>query len=74
MPDPVIVVKPTDSVTVQLPATGNPLNATLPVAVEHVGCVIKPTVGAIGVKGCALITALAEANEVQPNELVTVKV
>ena len=32
-----------------------------------------PTVGAIGVAGCVLITTLAVALEVQPTELVTVK-
>jgi hypothetical protein len=32
-----------------------------------------PTVGVIGVAGCVLITTLAVALEVQPTELVTVK-
>ena len=32
-----------------------------------------PTVGAIGVAGCVFITTLAVALEVQPTELVTVK-
>jgi hypothetical protein len=32
-----------------------------------------PTVGALGVAGCVLITTLAVALEVQPTELVTVK-
>ena len=35
---------------VQLP-DGNPLNTTLPVAVAQVGCVMVPTVGALGVAG-----------------------
>ena len=35
---------------VQLPA-GKPLNTTLPVADAHVGCVIVPTTGAVGVAG-----------------------
>ena len=73
-PVPLIVVKPTDSVTVQVPVAGNPLKATLPVAVEHVGWVIAPTTGAVGVVGWVLITAFPEATEVQPKELVTVKV
>ena len=38
-----------EPVTVQLPEDGKPLNATLAVAVAHVGCVIVPTVGAEGV-------------------------
>ena len=56
---------------VQLPV-GNPLNTTLPVAVAHVGCVMVPTVGALGVPGCAVITTSADADEIQPTELVTV--
>jgi hypothetical protein len=35
-------------VTVQFPELGNPLKATLPVGLEHVGCVIVPTTGAVG--------------------------
>ena len=58
---------------VQLPA-GKPLNTTLPVATVQVGCVIVPTVGAVGVTGCALITTLADAEEVHPTEFVTVNV
>ena len=56
---------------VQFPA-GRPLNSTLPVDTAHVGWVIVPTRGADGVTGCALMTTLAEANEVHPAELVTV--
>jgi hypothetical protein len=56
---------------VQLPA-GKPFNTTLPVANAQVGCVIVPTVGAPGVEGCALMTALTDAGEVHPAALVTV--
>ena len=56
---------------VQLPE-GKPLNTTLPVSVEQVGCVMVPTIGATGVTGCAAITTLAEAAEVHPAALVTV--
>ena len=56
---------------VQLPA-GNPFNTTLPVATVHVGWVIVPMVGAVGVAGCALITTLADAGEVHPAAFVTV--
>jgi hypothetical protein len=73
VPVPLIVVDPTDSVTVHVPVAGNPLKATLPVAVEQVGWVIAPITGAIGVDGWVLIIALTEANEIQPTELVTVK-
>jgi hypothetical protein len=69
---PVMVVFPTDSVTVH-EVVGNPLNATLPVAVVQVGCVIAPTVGALGVVGWAFNTALTEAEDVQV-PLLTVKV
>ncbi len=37
VPVPVIVVEPTDSVTVQVPEAGNPLSATVPVETAHVG-------------------------------------
>jgi len=40
----------------------------------HVGWVIIPTEGGVGIDGLALITTLAEAIEVHPDALVTVKV
>ena len=58
---------------VQFP-DGNPLKTTLPVAVAQVGCVMVPTVGALGVAGCAFITTFADATDVHPTELVTVYV
>ena len=69
MLDPVPEMLP--GLIVQVPA-GKPFNTTLPVATAQVGWVIVPTVGAVGVAGCALITTLAEAGEVQPAALVTV--
>jgi hypothetical protein len=68
--EPVPAVAP--GLTVQFP-TGKPSNITLPVAIEQVGCVTIPTVGADGVTGCELIVTFADAIEVQPTELVTVK-
>jgi hypothetical protein len=56
---------------VQVPA-GSPFKTTLPVATVHVGCVIAPKVGAVGVAGCALIMILADAVDEHPNEFVTV--
>ena len=55
------------------PSAGKRPNDTLPVAVEQFGCMIAPTFGATGVAGCVLITTLAEAGEVHPAALVTVK-
>ena len=57
---------------VQLPA-GRLFNTTLPVDTVQVGCVMVLTVGAPGGAGGGLITTLAEATEVQPTSLVTVK-
>lgn len=67
---PVPVILP--GFIVQLPA-GNPLNITLPVATVQVGCVMVPTVGVVGIEGCVLMTTLEVGTEVQPEELVTVK-
>ena len=60
MPVPVMVVKPTDSVTVQVPAAGKPLKSTLPVAVTHVGCVTALTIGATGNELTAIVTGAEE--------------
>ena len=68
--EPVPAIDP--GLIVQLPA-GKPFNTTLPVANTQVGCVMVPTVGAPGVKGCALMTTLPDADEVHPEVLVTVK-
>ena len=68
---PLPVIAP--GLTVQVPVEGNPFSTTLPVAVVQPGCVTDPTVGAAGVTGCALITTLAVAGDVQPAALVTVK-
>ena len=72
-PDPVIDTFPGILVRVQLPVAGSPLNAALPVDSAHVGWVISPTTGAVGVSGWALITTFDEAAETHPLALVTVK-
>jgi hypothetical protein len=72
VPVPVVVVPPGVLVNVQLPVAGNPFNTTLPVDTEQVGWVIAPTVGAVGVAGWVVITTLAEAEDIQPEALVTV--
>jgi hypothetical protein len=69
---PVVVVPPGVRINVQLPDAGKPFNTTLPVATAQVGWVIVPTVGAVGDDGWAVMTTLAEAGEIQPEELVTV--
>ena len=48
------------------------MTVIVPVATEHVGCV-KRVAGAEGEPGAAFMTTLADAGEVQPDELVTVK-
>ena len=73
-PVPVIVAPPGIAVTVQVPEPGKPLKATLPVARVHVGAVIVPIIGAVGLDGCAGIAAFNEDGEVHPRSLVTLKV
>ena len=65
---------PGEPVKVHDPVAGKPLRITLPVARVQVGWVIVPTVGAVGVAGWALMVTLADAKEVHPAALVTVKV
>ena len=72
VPVPVEVVPPGFLVNVHVPVAGSPLNSTLPVATEQVGCVIVPTVGADGVAGCTLMTMLVVAKDVHPSAFVTV--
>ena len=71
---PVLVTEPGLRVNVHVPLEGKPLNATLPVAVAHVGCVIVLTAGALGVDGAELITTSPLANDTQPASFVTVNV
>ena len=72
----IVVVAPVPAIApgfiVQLPA-GSPLSTTEPVAIVQVGWVMAPTTGAIGVGGCALMTTFADAGEIHPAALVTVK-
>jgi hypothetical protein len=49
VPVPVVITPPGDRFNVQVPVAGNPFKTTLPVATEHVGCVILPTRGADGI-------------------------
>ena len=61
-------------IRVQVPAAGRPLKTTLPVAKVHVGGVMAPTTGGVGVAGCAGITAPADTGDVHPVATVTVNV
>jgi protein involved in polysaccharide export with SLBB domain len=59
---------------VQIPVAGRPLNTTLPVvAIQEEGCVIVPIIGAVGATGAGLMTTLAEATDIHPGSLVTLK-
>jgi hypothetical protein len=73
-PFPVLLTPLGFLVSVQLPGSGNPVSATLPVEMKHVGCVSGPITGAVGVTGGALITIAADEGEVHPAALVTVNV
>ena len=73
VPVPMVVVPPGVFVNVQVPVGGKSFKTTLPVANSHVGCVIVPIVGAVGVAGWALIIKLTDATEVHPDSLVTIK-
>ena len=53
---------------------GRPFSTTLPAATLHVGWVIVPAVGAVGVAGWALITTLPDDDETHPDALITVYV
>lgn len=48
VPVPLYVVPPGVLMIVQLPVEGKPLKTTLPVGVVHVGWVMVPTIGAVG--------------------------
>lgn len=74
VPDPEFVVLSDDRESVHEPVEGRPLRATLPVGTEHVGCVIVPIMGVVGVEGCALIIITEDEADVSPEASVTVYV
>jgi hypothetical protein len=74
IPVPVEIVPPGVLVNVHVPDAGKPFKTTLPVDRAQVGSVIIPTVGAVGVAGCALITTFPDAAEVHPASFLTIKV
>jgi hypothetical protein len=59
---------------VQVPVAGSPVITTLPVGAEHEeGCMIVPTIGAVGAEGETCIITSADAREIHPASLVTSK-
>jgi hypothetical protein len=79
MPDIVVVVPVPEAVTpagvlvtVQVPVAGKPFNVTLPVATEHVGWIIVPITGGVGVIGVLILT-FADGAELHPSSFVTIK-
>ena len=62
VPVPVVVVPPGVLVRVHVPVEGKPLNGTLPVAKAHVGCVIVPIVGAVGIASTATVNVVVVAH------------
>jgi hypothetical protein len=71
VPLPEVVTAPGVLVKVQLPVADKPFKTTLPVDTVQLGCVIVPTVGAVGTTREAFITTFVEDAEVHPTELVT---
>jgi len=73
---PLLVVEtvPGYLMRVQVPVAGKSLRTTLPVAKVHVGGVMAPTTGGVGVAGCAGIITLEDDGDVHPVATVTVKV
>ena len=55
------------------PAPRGALTVIVPVARAQVGWIVVVAVAAAGAVGCALITTLADGNEIHPVVLVTVK-
>jgi len=66
VPVPVFVIAPGFLVSVHVPDEGKPLNATLPLDTEHVGCVIVPNVGVVAAIG-ELITTFPDDPDVHPD-------
>jgi hypothetical protein len=69
---PVPVIPP--GLIVHVPVAGRPVSITLPVVAEQeAGCVIVPTIGAVGADGATCIITSAEARDIHPAALVTSK-
>ena len=58
----------------QAPVAGRPFNTTLPVGAEHEeGCVIVPAIGAVGAEGATCMITSADARDIHPAALETLK-
>jgi len=69
---PVPVIPP--GLIFHAPVAGKPVNTTLPVGAEHEeGCVIVPTIGAVGAGGATCIITSADVRDIHPAALVTLK-
>ena len=69
---PVPVIPP--GLIVQVPVAGRPFSTTLPVVAEHEeGCVIVPTIGAVGAAGAMCMITSADGRDIHPAALVTSK-
>ena len=74
VPDALAVMLPGKRVRIQVPSAGNPVISTLPVGLSHVGWVMVPGTGGVGVTGCGLIIASSEGSEVHSLVPLTVNV
>lgn len=64
VPDALAVILPGKRVRVHVPSAGSPDITTLPVGLSHVGWVMVPGTGGVGVSGCGLIITSCEGSEV----------
>ena len=70
---PLPVIPP--GLIVHVPVAGRPLNTTLPVVAEHeAGCVIVPTIGAVGAEGATCMITSADARDIHPAAAGNIKV
>ena len=59
---------------VHVPVAGKPLSITLPVVEIHEeGCVIVPTIGAVGAEGALFMITAADGTDIHPAALVISK-
>jgi hypothetical protein len=69
---PVPLIEP--GLMVHVPVAGSPVRRTLPRGEVHeAGCVIGPTIGAVGAVGALLMVTLADSADIHPAWLVTLK-